>query len=140
MTEHKQDVEQIISACAANGLKINFAGAFGAWSAYSESMSAGWLSLPDDNEMLFEIVRNFLWKDFDSWKSLLDRYKCLIGSQYKDPKNKTWIFVGLLHGEDDYYFVLNLVGSDICRLASCVGSIEMADFRLHQAKTRDDDG
>lgn len=139
MIEHKQDVERIISVCAASGLKVDFTGAFNAWSNYSESMSAGWLSLPDD-EMLFEIVREFSGKGFDSWKSLLERYEHLIGSQYKDPKNKTWIFVGLLHGEDDYYFVLNLVGSDICRLASCVGSIEMADFRLHQAKTRDDDG
>lgn len=137
MIEHKQDVEQIISACAANGLKINFAEAFGAWSAYSESMSAGWLSLPDDNEMLFQIVREFLGKGFDSWESLLERYEHLIGSEYKDKKGKTWIFEGLLHGDDDYYFVMRLVGSDICRFSSCVGSIEMADFKLHQAVVRD---
>lgn len=146
MTRHKLDVERIISVLSQRGYEVSFAQAFNAWSDYSESMSAGWLSLPEDDKLLFDLTYKFLhWFTpgrcvGDTWISLLDKYEHLIGSKYKDKKNKTWIFMGLLHGEDDFYFVLNLVGSDICRLASCVGSLEMDDFKLHEAVVRDDDG
>lgn len=145
MTRHKLDVERIIAVLSQRGYEVSFAQAFDAWSGYSESMSAGWLSLPEDDKLLFDLTHKFL-RGFtsgrgvdDNWVSLLREYGDLIGSKYLDDNGKIWTFSGLLHGKDDYYFVMQYP-NNVCCFISCVGRIEMSGFKLHEAVVRDDDG
>ena len=54
---YKHDIRRIVDVCAANGYQISPSDAKLAWEAFSESMSAGWMGLDDDDDSLFCTVR-----------------------------------------------------------------------------------
>lgn len=62
----------------------------------------------------------------DNWTRLVDEYDPLIGNKYLDDEGKEHIFIGLLHGQDDFYFVMWRAGR--VRLLTCVGIPEQMGF------------
>ncbi|HEY4759732.1 MAG TPA: hypothetical protein VIH42_04055 [Thermoguttaceae bacterium] len=62
----------------------------------------------------------------DNWTKLVEEYDPLIGNKYLDEEGKEHIFIGLLHGQDDFYFVMWRDGA--VRLLTCVGIPEQMGF------------
>lgn len=50
------DIERIVKVCAENDYEITADVARKAWENYSESMAAGWMSLPNDDRYLLNTV------------------------------------------------------------------------------------
>lgn len=50
---HLHDVERIQQVCEQNGYEADLEACAFLWDEYSDSMCAGWLGLPDDNEELW---------------------------------------------------------------------------------------
>jgi len=63
-----------------------------------------------------------------NWRRIIHESEGLIGRKYKNKDGETFIFVGVMHGEDDYYYCM-WKDNDM-RLLSCVGSIEDHGFDL----------
>lgn len=70
----------------------------------------------------------------DNWAKLVEKYEPLIGGIYLDVNEKEWTFIGLLHGQDDFYYVMWQEGVDPpyyggrTRLLTCVGSLAGIGF------------
>ena len=64
----------------------------------------------------------------DNWERLVRECENLIGEQYRDSKGQVYIFFGLVHSDDDYYYGMWRAGE--LRLLSCVGSMETVGFEL----------
>lgn len=61
----------------------------------------------------------------DNWTSIVKKYEPKIGFKYKDNKGTEYIFFGLVHADDDYYYgLLSTEGRLV--LSSCVGGLEFA--------------
>lgn len=63
----------------------------------------------------------------NNWPKLVEEYEPLIGNKYIDEENNEYIFIGLLHGDDDYYYVM--WRKEKVRLLSCVGILEQMGFK-----------
>ena len=61
--EYQHDVERIVRIAATRGYILSPADAQAAWEAYSESMAAGWLGLPEDDNELWWNVEYYLVED-----------------------------------------------------------------------------
>lgn len=57
--EESESVARIVDVCAKNGYYISPKTAHMVWEIYSDSMAAGWMSFPDDDEILMSIVLNY---------------------------------------------------------------------------------
>lgn len=57
-----------------------------------------------------------------NWRRIVKESEPFIGKKYQDGNGKLWIFFGIVHGDDDYYY--GLVSNGTLVLASCVGSLE----------------
>jgi len=66
----------------------------------------------------------------DNWKSLVEKYGELIGRQYLDKHNVVHTFNGLLHAEDDYYYVMYNHETQKDTYCSCVGRLEDFGYKL----------
>lgn len=53
---YRNDVERIVELCKANDLAITNRDAYQVWLDYSESMAAGWMTLPVDDKRVLQIV------------------------------------------------------------------------------------
>ena len=62
-----------------------------------------------------------------NWKELVEEYDNLIGNTYLDDDGNEHTFIGLLHGQDDYYFVMWRDGK--VKLLTCVGIPEQMGFK-----------
>ena len=62
------------------------------------------------------------WND-ENWKKIVTEYEEFIGRQYKNDGH-IYIFFGLVHAEDDYYYGMMKLDDNTLRLLSCVGDIE----------------
>jgi hypothetical protein len=51
---HSEDVDRIVRVFAARGRPISRELACAAWREYSAAWAAGWMELPEDDEMLFD--------------------------------------------------------------------------------------
>lgn len=69
-----------------------------------------------------------------NWRTIVKEYEPKIGKKYKtywgpDGKGEyEYLFFGLVHGGDDYYYGMVSTKDGKVRLLSCVGSIEGFDF------------
>lgn len=63
-----------------------------------------------------------------NWREIIHDSEPLFNKKYKDEKGDIFIFIGVMHGDDDYYYCL-WRGNDM-HLLSCVGSIEMHGYVL----------
>ena len=62
-----------------------------------------------------------------NWRLILSEYRHLMGRKYKSEQNGlVYEFMGILHGEDDYYYVL--WSEKNTRFLSCVSDIETFGF------------
>lgn len=67
----------------------------------------------------------------DAWELLVEKYEHLLNRKYRDRHtNEVYIFFGLVHGEDDFYYGMMSVSTDGLLLLSCVGDIEGFDMEL----------
>lgn len=60
---YSYDVNRIIIVCANAGFEIDYDTAKQAWESYSKNMSAGWMSLPNDESVLFNSVMCYAKED-----------------------------------------------------------------------------
>lgn len=68
-----------------------------------------------------------------NWRLILHEYRPFFGRHYigvegKD-SGKEFVFIGLMDGEDDYYYVM-WSKADGFRLLTCVGSIEGNGYKI----------
>ena len=68
----------------------------------------------------------------DNWTKLVEEYDPLIGNKYLDDEGNEYIFIGLLHGQDDFYFVM--WREKTVQLLTCVGVPEQMGFMPSNAK------
>lgn len=74
-----------------------------------------------------------------NWRAIISESKDLIDRQYKDEKGEVYLFFGVTHGSDDYYYSLFGVDNKKLILLSCVGNIESYGYKLlrkNSKKTR----
>lgn len=65
-----------------------------------------------------------------NWDNLIDEYESLMGKKFLDENNVKWTFLGLLHGQDDYYYVIFRNFPTVeTKLLSCVGKLEDMGYR-----------
>lgn len=64
-----------------------------------------------------------------NWSDLVHDWEPLIGRTYIHEDGREFTFIGLLHGQDDFYFVMWREGEPI-RLLTCVGVPEQMGFTL----------
>ena len=53
------DVWRIVQVCLSAGYKIDPQTAFIAWERYSDSIAAGWMTLPENDEVVLRTVLNY---------------------------------------------------------------------------------
>ena len=58
-----------------------------------------------------------------NWRAIVKHYEPKIGFRYKDNRGVEYVFFGLVHAEDDYYYGLMSDDGKV-RLATCVGSLD----------------
>lgn len=68
-----------------------------------------------------------------NWRLLVNEYEHLIGRKYKavrDGKEDEYVFFGLIHASDDYYFGMCKISDNTTIMLSCVGCPETFGFTL----------
>ena len=63
-----------------------------------------------------------------NWSSIISEVEPLIGNLFNNDKGKPVQFIGVLHGDDDYYYTFINVGTSKIEMLSCVVSMEMAGY------------
>ena len=63
-----------------------------------------------------------------NWRQIVKESERFFGRKYLGENGHVYIFFGVVHGEDDYYYGLVSNGSLV--LASCVGSLETNGYTL----------
>jgi len=63
----------------------------------------------------------------DNWESLVEQYDDLIGNEYVDENGEEYVFIGLLHAQEDFYFFLG--NKDKNKFLSCVADLEQHGFK-----------
>ena len=58
-----EDAPRMVAACHAAGLKITAGEARAAWRKHSQDFFAGWLHLPESDEVLVELIRYWHKRD-----------------------------------------------------------------------------
>lgn len=65
-----------------------------------------------------------------NWRDIVAETSPLLDKKFKDRDGKEYIFFGLVHGSDDYFYGMWPVGEYKPVLLSCVGSIEGHGYTL----------
>lgn len=58
-----------------------------------------------------------------NWRLIVEEAQNLFGKAFRKECGQVGCFVGVMHGEDDYYYVMSFDGR--AEYFSCVGSLEM---------------
>lgn len=64
--EHKQDLARIIQAFANAGYTCTMHQADQMWQYYSDTMAAGWMSLPEKDEDIIATVKSYFQVDIEA--------------------------------------------------------------------------
>ena len=76
---------------------------------------------------------------YGNWQSIVKENQDNLDKIYIDEDGKEFIFFGIVHGSDDYYYGLHERGTiGKLRLVSCVMNIESAGFTLKENKMKND--
>lgn len=62
---YAEDTKRIRDVVRAKGYQCSLEQAKALWSEYSDSMAAGWLHLPDDDDELFGCISHYIIEDSD---------------------------------------------------------------------------
>lgn len=65
-----------------------------------------------------------------NWRLIVSECAPLLGKRFADKAGKEWIFHGILHGEDDFYYSMFPVGGGISAYLTCVSSIDGQGYHL----------
>jgi hypothetical protein len=65
-----------------------------------------------------------------NWQRIVKKSGPLLDETYKDSLGVEYIFCGVMHGSDDYYYSMWPKAGGHMQLLSCVGSIEMHGYSL----------
>jgi|GEM_PF-6630871 len=65
-----------------------------------------------------------------NWRAIVAETAPLLDKKFRDSKGKEYIFYGVIHGSNDYYYGMFPLGEGKRVLLSCVGSIEGHGFTL----------
>lgn len=65
-----------------------------------------------------------------NWRKIVGEYQHLFDRKYKNEDGKVFIFYGILHGSDDYYYLMWNTEEKNMWLLSCVGHIESYGYTL----------
>lgn len=65
-----------------------------------------------------------------NWRAIVAEVEPLLDKKFRDSKGKEYLFYGVVHGSDDYYYGMFPVGDYKPVLLSCVGSLEGHGFVL----------
>ena len=63
-----------------------------------------------------------------NWRSIIHESEPFFGKTYIDEKGKSFVFAGVMHSDDDYYYVMWNKKKTV--FLSCVGSIESCGYTL----------
>jgi len=63
-----------------------------------------------------------------NWRTIIKESEPLFGKKFKDTDGDVYVFIGVLHGDDDYYYCM--WRKENMSLLSCVGSIEQHGYSL----------
>ena len=63
-----------------------------------------------------------------NWRLIVAECEHLLDQRFVDERGDEFIFYGIVHGSDDYYY--GMAGVSGHRLLSCVGSLETYGFQL----------
>lgn len=61
-----------------------------------------------------------------NWRAIVKDSAPLLGRHFLDHYGEEWVFFGIVHGDDDYYYGMWREGK--MQLLSCVGSLEAHEF------------
>lgn len=56
---HQEDVTRMVNVAQKNGYDLLEKDAYEFWKLYSEKVEANWLELPEEDELLLEIMLNY---------------------------------------------------------------------------------
>lgn len=68
-------------------------------------------------------VWKFMTTICNNWIQLIEQYDHLIDYIFVDDKGQDWKFCGIMHGSDDYYYVMKKHGTPNHYFFSCVGDL-----------------
>lgn len=81
----------------------------------------------------------------ENWEKLVKEYEPLIGKKFTNKKGSAYELRGLLHGKDDYYYVMEYMFSIGCkteniisRYLSCALTLEQHGFVLAKEELYED--
>lgn len=63
-----------------------------------------------------------------NWRELVKESEPFFGKTYRDERGHKFVFFGLVHAEDDYYY--GMVRNGVVHLLTCVGSLETHGYEL----------
>lgn len=63
-----------------------------------------------------------------NWRLIVAECEELLDKQFVDENGDVFVFYGIVHGSDDYYY--GMTGRTGHRLLSCVGSLETHGYKL----------
>lgn len=67
---------------------------------------------------------------YGNLRAIVAESRPLLNKKFRDNKGNEYIFYGVVHGSDDYYYGMYPVGGGNPSLLSCVGCIEGHGFTL----------
>ncbi len=65
-----------------------------------------------------------------NWRLIVAETETLLDKLFVDDKGVVYVFFGIVHGSDDYYYGMCTTPGGVVTLLSCVGSIEGHGFTL----------
>jgi len=65
-----------------------------------------------------------------NWRAIVKESERLIGKLFRSSDGDVYTLIGIVHGDDDYYYGMWSKDSAQLELLSCVGSIEGHGFSL----------
>jgi len=63
-----------------------------------------------------------------NWRDIVAEAMPLLNKKFRDSRGGEYIFFGVVHGGDDFYYGMSPVGEGGLQLLSCVGSFEGHGF------------
>lgn len=64
-----------------------------------------------------------------NWRAIIKESEPLFNKKFVDDKGDVFVFFGVVHADDDYYYGMYDRRKHTLRLLSCVGSIEGHGFK-----------
>lgn len=64
-----------------------------------------------------------------NWRQIIAESETVLDKIYTDESGAAYRFIGVMHGSDDYYYMMVSMAGEY-QLLSCVGNLELYGFEL----------